>query len=90
MLAAGLSLRMQQCGVAVLAGWLLRMATNERSMEEFQAVHNIILETLRVGSPLALPCTLAALCIAVSNLALLAVQAHRHIIWRCTWRMAHL
>ena len=24
------------------------MATNERSMEEFQAVHNIILETLRV------------------------------------------
>ena len=31
------------------AGWLLRMATNERSMEEFQAVHNIILETLRVG-----------------------------------------
>ena len=30
------------------AGWLVRMATNERSMEEFQAVHNIILETLRV------------------------------------------
>ena len=28
-------------------GWLRRMATNERSMEEFQAVHNMILEVLR-------------------------------------------
>ncbi|KAK9810553.1 hypothetical protein WJX73_000223 [Symbiochloris irregularis] len=36
-------------------GWLVRMATNERSMEEFQAVHNIILETLRAEKVDTLP-----------------------------------
>ena len=34
-------------GLGMLSGWLRRMASNERSMEEFQAVHNMILEVLR-------------------------------------------
>ena len=35
---------------AMIAGWLLRMANAERSIEEFQAIHNGILEKLRVSS----------------------------------------
>ena len=43
--------RVMLCELCVArgTGWLNRMATNERSMEEFQAVHNIILDTLRVS-----------------------------------------
>lgn len=29
-------------------GWLLRMACDERSVEDFAMIHNTILETLRV------------------------------------------
>ena len=39
------------------AGWLAAMACNERSLESFVAVHNSILEILRV-SPLHALCLL--------------------------------
>ena len=43
-------------------GWLLRMASNERSMEEFQTVHNSILVQLRVRSCLLRPVRNSILC----------------------------
>ena len=36
-------------------GWLLRMANSERTMEEFQNVHNGILEQLRVRTLFTFP-----------------------------------